>query len=80
MSGDNWFLDFDKSVENYMELKKDINFDEFTSDNIETNEKYVADGRSYDPLCTDCHMKPREPAEKDLQMYLHCLKYEVSFT
>jgi len=31
----------------------------------------------YDPYCIDCHLTPRIPVEKELELHLHCLRYKA---
>jgi len=67
--GASWIDDFDSSLSAYLEKRPESSLDAPSA-------KPDLTSPFYDAHCADCHMISRDPSVEQLEMYLHCLKYE----
>jgi len=64
-----WIDDFDNRMSVYLEQRPESSVDA-PSAKPDPSSPY------YDAHCVDCHLTSRDPKLEQLEMYLHCLKYE----
>ena len=78
-SSDNWLGDdTETSPAEMTSLDKDLmNITASTKFSEDEEDDHEASGNKGDPNCYECKVKYRDPAPKDLIMYLHALKYQA---